>query len=193
MVLTVLPGLDTATVLRTSAFGGPRHGACAAIGIAVGCLIWGTGVSLGLGALLSASPIAFAGLRLAGAAYLMGLGLKLLLERPRHNEAVVEGGPASEGAALRRGFLTNILNPKVGLFYITLLPQFVPAGAPLAAYSFMLACIHASLAAIWFAALAVMTIPVGAVLRQVHVRRRIDVVTAIVFVGFGLEILRARA
>ncbi len=128
-ILTVTPGVDTALVLRTVAVGGARPAAFATLGIGLGCLVWGALVSLGLGALLAASAIAFTVLKYAGAAYLLWLGVRLLL-RPRQTIAMA-GDADFHGKealiALRRGFLKNMLNPKVGVFYISPLPQFVPA------------------------------------------------------------------
>ncbi|HEY2480744.1 MAG TPA: LysE family transporter, partial [Caulobacteraceae bacterium] len=82
-ILTVTPGLDTALVLRTAAVGGAKRGAAAALGIGLGCLVWGASVALGLGALIAASHAAYTLLKLAGAAYLAWLGLNLLI-KPRH-------------------------------------------------------------------------------------------------------------
>ena len=161
-ILTVTPGVDTAMVLRSAAAGGPRPAALAAIGIALGCLIWGAAVSIGLGALLAASEVAFTVVKWAGAAYLLYLGLKLIVH-PREGLDLFDVGSAqiSSLRSLRQGLLTNLLNPKIGVFYITFLPQFVPAGASVALFSFLLATIHVILGLAWFAALIAATIPMG--------------------------------
>jgi threonine/homoserine/homoserine lactone efflux protein len=192
-VLTVTPGLDTALVLRAAATGGPRPAALAGLGIALGCLVWGAAVSIGLGALLAASPVAFTALKWAGAAYLLWLGSKLLF-RPRDSFGGADTGPPRTGAwqSFRQGLLTNLLNPKVGVFYVTFLPQFVPAGVGVAAFSFLLAAIHVVLGLIWFAALIAATIPVGRFLRRPQVVRTLDRVTGGVFVAFGVKLALAR-
>jgi threonine/homoserine/homoserine lactone efflux protein len=191
-ILTVTPGLDTALVLRTAAVTGPRPAGFAALGIALGCLVWGAMVSLGLGALLAASQLAYALLKWAGALYLLWLGAGLLL-RPRGQAD--SGASAAEGnaaQALRRGLLTNLLNPKVGVFYVTFLPQFVPAGASVAGFSFLLAAIHVLLGLAWFALLIGATVPLGRALSRPQVVRTLDRLTGGVFVAFGVKLALAR-
>lgn len=194
VVLTVTPGLDTALVLRTSASQGPRAAGFAVVGIALGCLVWGGIVALGLGALLAASELAFTIVKYLGAAYLLWLGAHLLL-KPRRS---FEGGGALAGAgsgdwsALRRGLLTNILNPKVGLFYVTFLPQFVPAGADVASFSFLLASIHVLLGLVWLGLLVAATIPMGRFLRRPAVVRTTDRLTGGIFVAFGIKLALSR-
>ena len=191
-VLTVTPGLDTAMVLRTAASEGARHGMSAAFGIGVGCLCWGVAVALGLGALLLASPTAFGIMKLAGAAYLVWLGVHLLL-RPRRSISEIAVTRMSRGDSLwlsaRRGFTTNILNPKVGLFYLTLLPQFVPAAHSTTTYSLLFAAVHVVLAVVWFMVLAVVAGAVRRKLARPGVLPLIDRVTGGVFLGFGLHLV----
>ena len=122
VLLTITPGLDTALVLRTAAVEGPKRAALAAIGIIAGCLVWGAAVALGLGALLAASSLAFTALKWAGAAYLVWLGLEPDPQASRDRSSTSNGrrgqAPRSNGdfTWLRRGLLTNLLNPKVGVF-----------------------------------------------------------------------------
>src|SRR5687767_1909404 len=119
-LLTVTPGLDTALVLRTAAAEGPRRATLATLGIATGCLIWGALVALGLGALLAASQLAFTVLKWVGAAYLVWLGIGMIL-KPRQTFDAGQAQPSA--GSFRRGLLTNLLNPKVGVFYVSFLPQ----------------------------------------------------------------------
>lgn len=125
-IMAMTPGVDTAMVLRSATIDGSRPASFAVVGIGLGCLIWGCLVSVGLGALLAASPIAFAVLKYAGAAYLLWLGLGLLL-KPRATLDMGGGSvaPMSAMTALRRGLLTNLLNPKIAVMYLSLLPQFI--------------------------------------------------------------------
>ena len=141
-VLTITPGVDTAMVLRTSAAAGPRAGAAASLGICLGLLAWGAGAAFGLTALLAASAPAFTLVKWAGAAYLLFLGARLIL-KPRTSlaaDTAVGGAVTRRGTAdaFQRGFLSNILNPKVGIFYVTFLPQFIPHGVNIAAFSLFL-------------------------------------------------------
>lgn len=189
ILLTLTPGVDTALVLRTALAEGRAPAVRAALGIAAGCLLWALAVSLGLGALLAASELAFAALKLAGAAYLLWLGLRHLL-RPR-GTFELEGAGQDRRQAFVRGLTANLLNPKVGIFYVSFLPQFVPRGADLALGSFLLACIHVGLSLGWFALL----IGASGAARRAFGRpgavRWLDRISGLVFVGFGARLALA--
>lgn len=197
-VLTITPGVDTAMVLRSSASSGPRAGAAAGLGICAGLFVWGAGAAFGLTALLAASTVAFTIVKWAGAAYLVYLGAKLLA-KPRTaldapSKAPGEGGGKGGAAdALRRGFLTNILNPKVGVFYVTFLPQFVPHGVNVAAFSLLLAAVHVLLTLAWFSLLIALTVPLGRFLAKPPVVRALDRLTGGVFVAFGAKLALTQA
>lgn len=191
-VLTITPGVDTVMVLRSVAASGRRTAAMAALGIALGCLVWGGAVALGLGALLRASSLAYTLLTWAGAAYLLWQGIKLL-RQPR--QTLATGAlPAVEAGrdAFFRGLLTNLLNPKVGVFYLTFLPQFVPLAANVTLHTFLLAALHVVLTLLWFAALILATAPLGKILRQPAAVRALDRLTGAVFVVFGIKLALSR-
>ncbi len=191
-LLTLTPGLDTAIVLRTAAIEGPRKAGAAAVGVVTGCLIWGVAVALGLGVLLTASAGAYTVLKWAGAAYLLWLGANLIL-RPRDKFNLEAATPVRGGGSWwRRGLLTNLLNPKIGVFYISFLPQFTPAGVSPTPFIVLLAAIHAVLALIWFAILIGATTPLKAWLQRRAVVRWLDRVTGGVFVAFGLRLALER-
>jgi threonine/homoserine/homoserine lactone efflux protein len=194
-LLTITPGVDTAIVLRTTAIEGRRSAARAALGIALGCLAWGAAVSLGLGAVLRASTLAYTVIKLAGATYLLWLGVRLLA-RPRRAVSLA-GDPARLAPGLPdafwRGLLTNLLNPKVGVFYVTFLPQFVPTGASVAAWTFALACIHVLLGLAWFAGLIAATAQLGTALQKPAVLATLDRLGGAVFVGFGVKLALSSA
>jgi threonine/homoserine/homoserine lactone efflux protein len=189
-LVTITPGLDTALVLRAAAADGRRAGAWAAVGVGAGCLTWGAAVALGLTALLAASTAAYVALRWAGAAYLLYLGVRLLLA-PR-SAMQIDTAPTAGAHPFRRGLFTNLLNPKVGVFYVSFLPQFIPPGANAPAWSFLLASIHVALGLIWFALL------IGAIgrarrwLARAGVVKALDRLTGCVFVGFGLNLALSR-
>lgn len=192
-LLTITPGLDTALVLRTAAVEGPRRAALAGLGVVAGCLVWGAAVAFGLSALLDASQFAFQVLRWAGAAYLLWLGVNLILKPRDRFEAA--GGPAPGGGGLawmRRGFLTNLLNPKVGVFYVSFLPQFLPDGVAAGPFIFLLAVLHAVLGLVWFAALIAATRPIAGALQKAAVVRWLDRLTGGVFLAFGLRLALER-
>lgn len=192
-LLTITPGLDTALVLRTAAVEGPRRAILAAVGVVLGCLAWGGVVAVGLGALLAASALAFEVLRWVGAAYLVWLGLNLILKpRDRFDVADAPAAQGSDVAWLRRGLLTNLLNPKVGVFYVSFLPQFLPDGVAAAPFIFLLAAVHGLMGLLWFAALIAATRPIAGVLRRAAVVRWLDRVTGGLFLGFGLRLALER-
>ena len=192
-LLTLTPGLDTALILRTAAVEGPKRAAFAAVGIITGCLVWGAAVALGLGALLAASTLAFTVLKWAGAAYLVWLGLNLILKpRDRFELAGGVGMAGGDVAWMRRGLLTNLLNPKVGVFYISFLPQFLPAGVAPAPFIFLLAAIHAALGLAWSACLIGATRPIAGALQRASVVRSLDRITGGVFLAFGVRLALER-
>ena len=186
-LLTVTPGIDTALVLRIAGVEGARKAALAGLGIALGCLAWGVFVALGLGLLLQASELAYTILRWAGAAYLVWLGVKLIRSR-REGLIEAEAEKTDGGAWLRRGLLTNLLNPKVGIFYVSFLPQFIPAGADVQSTTILLAAIHAGLGLTWFGALILATRPIAAALRRPGTVRLLDRLTGGLFLMFGARL-----
>lgn len=180
-LLTVTPGLDTAFVLRTAAVEGRLRAAYGAAGILIGCLAWATAVAIGVGALITASELAYMVLKWLGAAYLCWLGVNLI--RRSHTFDIGESRP--HGDPFLRGLVTNLLNPKVGVFYMSFLPQFVPDGAQAGPYLMFLALIHAMMGAFWFAFLIVMTQRAAAILRRKSVVQSIDRVTGGLFIAFA--------
>ncbi len=184
-LLTVTPGLDTALVLRTAASEGTRRAALAGLGIVLGCLCWAALVAVGLAALLADSKIAYVVLRFVGAAYLIWLGYRML-RYPRRAFAAGGSPVAGAGSAFARGALTNLLNPKVGVFYVSFLPGFVPPGAPVGPFILLLGAIHAALGLIWFAFLIAATVPVSRLLRRPALVVGLDRVTGGLFALFGV-------
>ena len=190
LVLTITPGVDTAVVLRSAAGAGRRRGVAAALGVAMGCLAWGLLAAVGLAALLAASSRAYDALRLLGAAYLAWLGLRLLLRPGRSFAPRVPGDAVPPGLAgdWLRGLLTNLLNPKVGVFYVSFLPQFVPHGVWVGGFLFLLACVHVALSLAWFAVLIAATAPIGRWLSRPRVARALDRCTGLVLLAFGARL-----
>jgi threonine/homoserine/homoserine lactone efflux protein len=187
-LLTITPGLDTALILRTAAVRGASAAWRAALGIGLGCLVWGAATALGVGALITASALAFTVLKWAGAGYLVYLGAKALV-KPRHafdlETAQLKGG---QGDAFARGLFTNLLNPKIGVFYISFLPQFVPAGVAPALFMFGLAGLHVVMGLLWAAALILALRPLRAAQQKPAVVAWLDRITGGVFIGFGVRL-----
>lgn len=193
-LLTITPGLDTALVLRTAAAEGWRRASAVAVGIGLGCLAWGAAAAFGAGALLVASHTAYTILKWAGAAYLVWLGVNLL-RKPRASFDTGAGeAPPSGGllAALAKGCWNNLLNPKVGVFYVSFLPQFIPTGASPAAFGLLLASLHVVLGLAWAGGLILATAPIARALRRPGVVKWLDRVTGGVFVAFGVRIALER-
>jgi threonine/homoserine/homoserine lactone efflux protein len=198
-LLTITPGLDTALVLRTAIAESRRSAAAAAVGICTGVLVWAAVVAVGLGALFAASEFAYTILRFAGAAYLLWLGIGLVL-RPRKGGAVVaDAGNASHPTARSddrrdigrwfvKGCLTNLLNPKVGVFYVSFLPQFVADGVAPGPFMVLLGGIHAGLGLLWFALLIAATGAIAHWLARPAIVTLLDRTTGLAFIGFGAKI-----
>jgi threonine/homoserine/homoserine lactone efflux protein len=164
LMLSLSPGPDDVLVLRSSLRGGTRLGLATVAGVAVGSMAWGAAAALGLGAVVAASAPAHDVLRVAGACYLVGLGLAPVLSRvARRSRHLVPAGaptvgmsssdPGTTGGAFAAGALSDALNPKIGLFYVTVVPQFVPAGAPAWHYA-LLCAVDVAVAVVWLGALA---------------------------------------
>ncbi|MFF3665563.1 LysE family translocator [Microtetraspora malaysiensis] len=202
-LMTIVPGLDTALVLRAAISGGRRHAFATALGINTGVLVWGAGAAVGVSALLTASQTAYTVLRLAGAAYLVWFGATMVWRTMRRRSASLTttssgAGPteitdtpavaAGPGGAWARGLVTNLLNPKIGVFYVAMLPQFIPADAPHLPMGLLLALVHNVEGMAWFTLLIFGTHLARAWLTGARVHRIIDRITGTVLVGFGLRL-----
>ncbi|MGW1103847.1 LysE family translocator [Streptomyces sp. NPDC002540] len=198
-LLTLTPGLDTALVLRTSALGRRKRALGVVLGIQSGTLAWGALTSLGVTALLTASHMAYEALRYAGAAYLLWMGGRMIVDtlRGRHTEEEAQGAEAravapqgidSLAAGWRQGALTNLLNPKMGVFYVAVLPQFIPAGAPHFATGLLLTGVHIALGLLWSALLIAFAQVLRGWLQRPQARRLLDRITGTVIAGFGLRL-----
>ena len=191
-LLTIIPGLDTAMVLRSTAAYGRRHGFATALGVNAGALVWGAGAAVGVSALLTASTVAYTVVRVVGAAYMISLGARLLRQARRGeiDAAAPAASPARQslGSSWRRGFTTNLLNPKIGAFYVAVLPQFIPAHAPHLAVGLLLALVHDLEGLTWFSAIILGAHTVRRWLQSRRTRRGLDGVTGATLIGFGIKL-----
>jgi len=192
LLLTVTPGLDTALVLRAAITRGRGDAFATALGVVAGVLAWGAAAAVGVSALLTASTVAYDALRLAGAGYLVWLGGRILWRLVRHRaEAVAGSVPVAPGGAWRSariGLLTNLLNPKVGAFYVSVLPQFLPPEASGLGMGVLLALVHAALSLVWFAVLVLGAVAARRWLQRPGVGRTVEGVTGVALLGFGLRL-----
>ncbi len=195
-VIIVTPGPDTALTIRNSLLGGWRAGLYTGGGVVTGQAVWALAASTGVAVLLQASQPAFLVVRITGAAYLVFLGVHSLREavRPR-GEGEGESGRSRRlrpRAAYRQGVLSNLSNPKMGVFFIGLLPRFAnSSGNPFAA---MLAVGLAlcSMTFVWLAAYAATVARVGDLLRRQPARRLLDGCSGAVLVALGLRLATER-
>lgn len=186
-LLTLTPGLDTALILRTATVEGKQQAFRAALGINTGCLLWGAAVAFGLGALIAVSALAFDVLKYCGAAYLAWLGLNMLL-RPRTSWSPVEVATKPAHNWFLKGMMGNILNPKIGIFYVSFLPQFIPQGQPMVAWTFGLVSIHVVIGFSWSIVLIALTQPLAGILRRAKVVQWMDRATGMIFVLFAARL-----
>lgn len=185
-LLTITPGLDTTLIIRTATLEGKLKAFQAALGINFGCIAWGLIVACGLGALLMTSDLAFNILKWMGAFYLAWLGLNMLL-KPR---AQLTNTPTTHSTQnwFVKGFLGNLLNPKVGIFYISFLPQFIPQSASPIAWTMGLVMIHVVIGFIWSMFLIYAMQTVSHYLKQPKFTRYMDRITGSIFILFALKL-----
>jgi threonine/homoserine/homoserine lactone efflux protein len=195
VALVLVPGPDVAVTLRNTIAGGRTRGAWTAVGITSSNAVQGLAAAAGLGALVVRSQPLFEAIRWAGVAYLGYLGVQALRSalagRYPADEATPEVRPAQRLAGWRQGFLSNITNPKVLVFYLAVLPQFtVPeAGVPTLV---LLALTHAVLSLLYLLLLVAGVHRARAVLGRRRVRRTLDAVTGTVLLGFGARLATER-
>lgn len=193
-ILTLTPGFDTALVLRTAIAQGWQRAWATALGVTLGCLLWGIAVGLGLGALLMASEIAYNLLKWIGAGWLLCLGIKLLLKPRQQSVGTAEQPAHQQGylACFSRGLMGNLLNPKIGVFYVTFLPQFIPAGASVTLWCTLMALAHMLLGLFWNAVLIGGSHYFASHLRKPTVLKGMDRLTGCIFIGFAAKLALSR-
>ena len=194
VVLIITPGQDTFFILGRSLAGGRSAGIWAALGVSVGTVIHTVFAALGLSALLATSPYAFMTVKFAGAAYLIYIGVRALLARGNGLPADDAGAPAGHWSAFRQGILTNLLNPKVALFFLALLPQFIAADSRQKVVAFLaLGLSFATLGVVWCVMLAIAAAKLrGAFLRRPSMAQVLNKVAGAMFIGLGLRLATAR-
>jgi RhtB (resistance to homoserine/threonine) family protein len=187
ILLIVIPGPDTAMVTKNAVAGGRRSGVYAAFGVSVGLTIWTAAAALGIAALLRASAIGFDILKFAGAIYLTWVGFQML----RSRGAVAAAPSARTGSgkkAFRQGLLSDLGNPKIAVFFTSLLPQFVQGTGSAFTPLLFLGVLFAVLTLLWLAVYALAVGHASGWLRRPGVRKALDRVTGVVLIGFGVRL-----
>jgi threonine/homoserine/homoserine lactone efflux protein len=183
-VVIVTPGQDTALTIRNTLLGGRSGGVATAAGVVSGQLVWALAASAGLSAVLLASAPVFTAIRLAGAAYLVLLGVQALATAIRGARSAHADAPPRRRAPYRQGVLSNLGNPKMAVFFTSLLPQFGSSFAGMLG----LGLVFALLTLVWLSLYAVAVAKATGLLQRSPVRRALDAVTGLVLVALGLRI-----
>jgi threonine/homoserine/homoserine lactone efflux protein len=179
-VVICTPGQDTALTIRNTLLAGRPAGLMTAAGVSTGQAIWALASSAGVAALLRASAPAFEAVKLAGAAYLIWLGLQTIFRRPDEHAVPRRGGRTS----FRQGVVSNLGNPKMAVFFPSLLPQFATAFGTLLA----LGLVFSAMTFVWLTGYAFAVAKAGDFLRRSRVRRTLDRITGVVLIALGLRI-----
>lgn len=189
-LITIIPGVDTALVLRSALTRSRRHAFAAAAGVATGTCLWGAAAAAGVSAVLATSQVAYDVIRIAGAAYLTWLGLTLLWKARHPGEDTPETKvvQARIGRSWLQGLTSNLLNPKLGVFYMAMLPQFIPAHAPHLLMGVLLAAVHDVEGLAWFTFVIFAAHLASRWLRRDAAKRVMDRITGTVLVAFGVKL-----
>ena len=192
LLLNISPGPDTAYIVGRSTQLGWRAGVAAALGIGAGILVHVTAAAFGISALLAASTTAFTAVKLFGAIYLIYLGVGLLLRKrdSKHSELTIGQSPVGLAVIFRQGFITNVLNPKVALFFFAFLPQFIDAAAPSKILAFVLLGLIFDLnGTLWNIFIAWMAARTASLMRNTSLMQKwIDRGVGALFVGIGIRL-----
>jgi threonine/homoserine/homoserine lactone efflux protein len=194
-LLTIIPGADMALVTRSTLAGGRRAAFLTTLGICLGCLVHATASAFGISAILRTSALAFTIVKSVGAAYLVYIGIRAIVDswRDRRNAAALDtSGLARGGITSRRAFteglMTNVLNPKVAIFYLTLLPQFIEPGDPVLLKSLALGGIHNLMGLVWLTIYAWFIHQFAGFLNRPTVKHALERVTGAVLIALGVRL-----
>ncbi len=189
VVVILIPGPDTLVVLRNAVVAGKRTAARTALGVLTGLSVWVAAAVLGVTAILRASHDGYLVLRIAGAIYLTYIGLQALRSRAV-GQPLDSSAPKRSlvGRGYRAGLLTDLLNPKVGVFFMTFMPAFIPHGAPLAISTLGMGAVFVLLTGAYFAVMLAFVQRLLTWLGNEHHRRRLNRATGLVLIGFGIRL-----
>jgi threonine/homoserine/homoserine lactone efflux protein len=192
LVVVLVPGPDMALVTSYALTGGRADARWAALGVNAGILVHAAAAALGISALLMASSTAYTVVKVAGAVFLIYLGVKMLLGLRKRDTAEITGRAPSMRIASSpfwQGFWSNVLNPKVAILFLSLLPQFVDPSDPVVAKTLLLSGIFLAMGLVWLVTFAALMSRLAGVMRSERIRKRLEAVTAAVLIALGLRVV----
>ena len=192
-IVIIIPGPDTAVVTKNVLIHGRRAGLGTSLGVSAGLSIWTIAAAIGVASLVRASEVAFTVLKLAGALYLVWLGIQALRAAGRELLDADSARAASRSAlsargGFRQGFLSDLANPKIGIFFTSLLPQFVSAGHAVLLPFLVLGAIFVVMTVLWLLAYTLVAARAAQTLMRPRVRAALDRFTGVVLIGLGLRL-----
>lgn len=192
-IVIVVPGPDTAVVTKNVLLHGRRAALGTSLGVTAGLAAWTIAAAIGVASLVRASTVAFTVLKLIGALYLIWLGIQAL--RAAHHAAAgaqasraLSVRPMSALGGFRQGFLSDIANPKIGVFFTSLLPQFVDPGRPILLPFLVLGTVFVLMTLLWLSAYCLVAARAAQTLQRPRVRAALDRVTGVVLIAIGLRV-----
>ncbi|WP_104138665.1 LysE family translocator [Arthrobacter sp. ZGTC131] len=195
-LLTVIPGMDTVLVLQTAISRGHGRAFATAAGICTGTVLWGVAAALGASALLAASETAFTALKVAGACYMAWLAISMIVRSFRPGtvgDTAVSVRQGSARSAWLSGITTSLLNPKVGVFYMAMIPQFLPPDASPLLMGLLLPLVHSVEGMAWFALIILATHHARRWLQSDTVSKATDRIAGVVLLAFAAKIATSKA
>ena len=192
-IVIVIPGPDTAVVTKNVLIHGRRAGLGTSLGVSAGLAIWTIAAAVGIASVVHASEVAFTALKLVGAVYLVWLGAQALRAAGREGTAEgttqpTEGPTLSARGGFRQGCLSDLANPKIGIFFTSLLPQFVTAGRPVLLPFLVLGAVFVAMTVVWLFAYTMVAARDAETLKRPRVRAGLDRVTGVVLIAIGLRL-----
>jgi threonine/homoserine/homoserine lactone efflux protein len=192
VLVTLTPGPATAMVVRSALRGGRRDALLTTLGNSIGVLFWGCASAVGISALVAASEVAFAVLKVGGAIVLVSLGIQTFV-RSRHRTDLAPAPAPAQAPAFRDGVLTSLANPKLAIFFVALFPQFIPKGDSVLPTALAMSALIVALDLIWYSVVALAVTRARGVLAESRWPGRLERITGSVMIGLGLRLaLEAR-
>ena len=194
IVLVLIPGLDFTLVIRYATTQSKRSALAVALGINTGLLVWGTFASFGISSILQTSQVAFNVLRLMGICYMVAIGIGFIIQSFKIKEAF-EVSTVEKGIfkTFYKGLLTNLLNPKAGVFYISVLPQFIPADQNHVLFGLLLTVMHTSISVLYFIILIFFIDRMRKYFQNPTFSKYLERISGVTVIGFGLKLLSSNS